>query len=266
MNITVIIPSFKPQEYLYTCLESLEWQTIAKSEFEVVLVLNGCKEPFYSRICDFIQKFALNVNLMQTDEAGVSNARNIALNCAKGKYVTFLDDDDWVSPSYLAELYDLAETGCVPLSNIVAFEDKTDVRLPYYITDVFNRCHMNSKDYGILQIRSFMSVPCCKMIRRDIIGRRRFNKRFKNGEDSLFMFLLSDQMKRFRFASSNAIYYRRVRSNSAVTRKKTLKEKAVNALSLCVEYSRIYCSDISRYNFFFYLTRVLASIRNVFVK
>lgn len=263
MNISVIIPSFKPQEYLYTCLKSLEQQVFEKSDFEVVVVLNGCKEPFYSRIRSFIQKSMLNVNLIQTDEAGVSNARNIALDCVKGKYVTFLDDDDWISPSYLSELYDLAETGCIPLSNIVAFEDQTDKKLPYYITDVFNRCHMNSRDYGILQIRSFMSVPCCKMIRRDIIGKRRFNKRFKNGEDSLFMFLLSDQMIRFRFTSPNAIYYRRVRSNSAVTRRKTLREKMLNTLSLCMEYSRIYCSNILRYNFFFYLTRVLASVRNV---
>ena len=110
MNISVIIPSFKPQEYLYTCLKSLEQQVFEKSDFEVVVVLNGCKEPFYSRIRSFIQKSMLNVNLIQTDEAGVSNARNIALDCVKGKYVTFLDDDDLIEPTFLECGYWTLET------------------------------------------------------------------------------------------------------------------------------------------------------------
>lgn len=266
MKISVVIPSYKPKEYLQVCLKSLEVQTIEKALFEIILVLNGCKEPYYSEIQNYIQKSELNITLLQTDTPGVSNARNMALDRARGKYVTFLDDDDWISPSYLLELYELAESGYVPLSNIIAFKDKTNVELPYYITDVFNRYHNDCLEYNVLQIRSFMSVPCCKLIKKEIIGKRRFDTRFKNGEDSLFMFLISNEMAKFKFTSSNAIYYRRVRENSAVTQKKTLKEKLMNNFHLSVAYSKIYWGGVRKYDFKFYLTRVLASIRNVFGK
>ena len=266
MKISVVIPSYKPKEYLQVCLQSLERQTIEKTLFEVILVLNGCKEPYYSEIECYVQKSELNVVLVQTDTPGVSNARNIALDRTRGEYITFLDDDDWISPSYLSELYELAETGYVPLSNIKAFKDKTNVELPYYITDIFNRYCNNHIRHNILQIRSFMSVPCCKLIRKEVIGKRRFNTRFKNGEDSLFMFLISNKMVEFKFTSSNAIYYRRVRENSAVTQKKTLKEKIMNSFHLCIAYSKIYWSDIRSYNFMFYIMRILASVKNVFEK
>ena len=50
MKISVIIPSYKPQEYLWQCLDSLCSQTFPKEDFELILVLNGCKEPYYEQI------------------------------------------------------------------------------------------------------------------------------------------------------------------------------------------------------------------------
>ena len=54
MIITVIIPTYKPQNYLWECLNSLQSQTLPKDDFEVVLVLNGCSEPWKGEIEKFI--------------------------------------------------------------------------------------------------------------------------------------------------------------------------------------------------------------------
>ena len=107
MKISVIIPTYKPQNYLWECLESLKMQTFPKGDFEIILVLNGCNEPYYSHIEDYL---SLNmsdnvVNFIHVEQGGVSNARNVALNCARGEYIAFVDDDDFISPSYLEELY-----------------------------------------------------------------------------------------------------------------------------------------------------------------
>lgn len=54
MKISVIIPSYKPRDYLFECLDSLSCQTFPHDEFEVVLILNGCKEPYISTINSYL--------------------------------------------------------------------------------------------------------------------------------------------------------------------------------------------------------------------
>lgn len=143
MKISVIIPTYKPQDYLWECLNSLVAQTFPKEDFEVILVLNGCCEPWKSNIQQYIddRMQGMNVNYIQTDEGGVSNARNIALDCAKGDYVTFIDDDDFISPTYLEELYEKAAPDTVSLCYPYAFNDgKIEEQLPYTITEAYNYC------------------------------------------------------------------------------------------------------------------------------
>ena len=50
MKISVILPSYKPQEYIWKCLDSLTSQTMDVNEYEIVIVLNGCNEPYYKTV------------------------------------------------------------------------------------------------------------------------------------------------------------------------------------------------------------------------
>lgn len=85
MKISIIVPTYKPQAYLWECLDSIYNQTFPKSEYELVLVLNGCCEPYNTQIKEWLSKHPdLQVQYFQTDEAGVSNARNMALDVARG--------------------------------------------------------------------------------------------------------------------------------------------------------------------------------------
>lgn len=87
MKISVIVPTYKPQAYLWKCLDSIYNQTFPKTEYELVLVLNGCNEPYNSQIKDWLSGHSdLQVQYFQTDEGGVSNARNIAMESAGGVF------------------------------------------------------------------------------------------------------------------------------------------------------------------------------------
>lgn len=264
MKISVIIPTYKPQDYLWECLNSLVAQTFPKEDFEVILVLNGCCEPWRSNIQQYIdaRMQGMNVNYIQTDEGGVSNARNIALDCAKGDYVTFIDDDDFISPTYLEELYEKATPDTVSLCYPYAFNDgKIEEQLPYTITEAYNYCINYQCKSLSSRVRKFFSGPCMKLIPMSFIQGRRFDVRFKNGEDSLFMFLISDRIKKVVLTSPNAIYYRRVRMNSAVTTSRSLKNVFMNSYKLSREYTKIYFSQFGSYNHLFYATRILGSIK-----
>lgn len=142
MKISVIVPTYKPQAYLWECLDSIYNQTFPKSDYELVLVLNGCCEPYNSQIKDWLSKHAdLQVQYFQTEEGGVSNARNIALDNVNGEYVTFIDDDDYISSTFLKELLDNSSESCVTISNTVAFDDLTKKEQKgYIVAKDFEKC------------------------------------------------------------------------------------------------------------------------------
>ena len=261
IQVSVIIPSYKPKYWIWECLDSLKTQTFPKNKFEIVLILNGCNEPYFSDIRGYIGRelFGYHVNFIQTDQGGVSNARNIGIDNAKGEYLTFIDDDDYVSPSYLQELYDIALTGRTAISNVLAFRDGENKTIDYYITNLFKKIQ-GRQNVPIMQARSFMSVPFAKILAREIVSSRRFNVKYRNGEDSLFMFNISDEIKKLTTTSENAIYYRRFRENSAVTRKRSKRSRVKNEIRMIMEYTRIYLSNIKGYSFNFYLSRIIAEI------
>ena len=264
MKVSVIIPTYKPQAYLWECLDSLVNQTFAKTDFEVLLILNGCKEPYEELIRTYLDRYPdLQVNFIQTDQAGVSNARNIALDVAKGEFIAFIDDDDYVSSLYLEELYTKASPDTISLCYPYAFKDgEQEKQLDYYITDAYDSCIKKIGKHRLLSnARKFFSGPCMKLIPRTFIQERRFDVRFRNGEDSLFMFLISDKIENIAFTSKEAVYFRRYRENSAVVAKRSINSVIKNSLLLISCYTKIYMSSPLKYSSLFYFTRVLGAIR-----
>lgn len=107
IKISVIIPIHRVEaSYLNQCLSSLRKQTL--KEFEAILILNDStngEKELSEKFCTENSRF----KLFQTNVADVSTARNIGLEHAQGKYITFLDCDDWFSDNALQALSDLME-------------------------------------------------------------------------------------------------------------------------------------------------------------
>ena len=265
MKISVIVPTYKPQAYLWECLDSIYNQTFPKNDYELILVLNGCNEPFNAQIKEWLSKHSdLQVQYFQTDEGGVSNARNIALDNERGEYITFIDDDDYVSPVYLQQLYSKADHSTVSLCYPYAFNDgNPGIQLPYSLTCAYDKWADKLPVKLSSTVRKFFSGPCMKLIPMGFIHGRRFNPAFSNGEDSLFMFLISDKFDKFAFTDRAAVYYRRYRTGSAMTSYRSRRKIIRNSFLIMWEYTSIFFRSIPRYNFGFYITRILASIRSM---
>ena len=264
LKISVIIPTYKPKEYLLECLLSLNRQTMSFLDFEVILVLNGELVPYESWIEQVLQglKQDFPIIFLKTSQSGVSHARNLALNVAKGEYITFVDDDDYISDTYLEDLYSIAQPSIIPLCHPIAFSDTLETDENYRITREYNRL----KEFSRLpfhKAKKFFSGPCMKLIHKDIIGDRRFDTNFSVGEDSLFMFLISDRFSYVSFAEERAIYYRRVRRDSASTRARSIKERVKNAFLIMRSECKILIKAPSKYNVYFFLTRLLGAIKAV---
>ena len=265
MEVSVIIPTYKPKEYIWQCLDSLEKKTINSSKFEVLIVLNGCKEPYFDKIKEYIAPFssACHFKLLQTDIPGVSHARNVGVENAEGRFLCFLDDDDFVSPEYLEGLYSCMNKPDVDVvvSNVKAFDENTGNLSDDYLTRSFRRNKQN-KDLNLCAMRSLFSTVWCKAIRREVVADRKFDESFRIGEDALFMASVTNRVKSVRFAPEEAVYYRRLRMESASRGKMSLGFIAGNALKLWQQYAKIYFSDVSHYDGGFFLTRLLAVVKN----
>lgn len=263
MKVSVIIPTYKPGDYLEECLASLGVQTLDSHLFETIIILNGCDEPWNTQVNDYIRKYLKghNTRLIQTNQPGVSNARNMALDIASGEYITFIDDDDYISPSYLEELLEKSSEKCVALSDSIYFNDKTGE------LDYNNAHHLNYLSNididkpSLFAVRVFFNGPVMKMLHRNIIGNRRFDRRFANGEDSLFMMLISDKIERVAFTSPKAVYFRRIRNGSATTKPRNKTAIWINYLALATTYTKYYFSNPMKYNWPFVLSRYLAIVK-----
>jgi glycosyltransferase involved in cell wall biosynthesis len=262
--LSVIIPSYHPQEYFYKCLLSIKQQDIT-CNYEIIVVLNGEKHPYYEKIERWFDRLDLsNYTLLHTDTKGVSNARNIALDLAKGDYIVFIDDDDKVSSNYLSGLLDKIDDSSISLSNECTFYNDSLLLKEGYLANKFEK--IKNKKKNILICRSFFSTASFKMIPTNIIGLRRFNTNFANGEDALFMALISDKIKSIRFANEDVIYYRRIRENSASQRQRSFLAKFKNVMKLFLFFSKIYLSSPLKYNILFFATRLIAVFKALFVK
>ncbi|MCL6604057.1 MAG: glycosyltransferase family 2 protein [Paenibacillus sp.] len=96
MNLSIVVPVYNLEHYLTPMLNSLLNQS--ENQFEVIIVDDGSTDQTYRIVDDFCtQNPSLQCRILRTDNHGVSAARNKGLFAATGKYVMFLDGDDYVS-------------------------------------------------------------------------------------------------------------------------------------------------------------------------
>jgi hypothetical protein len=152
----------------------------------------------------------------------------------------------------------IASPDTVAASYTIGFSD-TQAHIPYYLEKEYVD-HAEAGKQAFYKAKKYFGGPCMKLIHRDIIGEQRFDTRFKNGEDSLFMFAISDKIRYVIFTSTKAVYYRRFRMGSASTTY-TRRQAIRNGRKLIRQYTRIFRSG--RYNAFFYVTRILGVIHSI---
>lgn len=257
MKISIIIPTYKPKYYIEECLSSIQSQSFSKKAFEVIIVLNGDIHPYIEYIENTLKKFDFNAIVLTTQQSGVSYARNTALAKASGKYICFIDDDDFISPYYLEGLYAKVADNQIVASNVKAFIDGTREYTNDYIHNAYNRLKTKHSPFNVLKGRKFMSSSCCKMICKKDIGHIKFNTNLKIGEDSVFMARISRNIKNIVLADENVIYYRRVRQESASRTSQSVGVKVKIVIKLLKEYITMLTPS---YNFPFICTRIVAAL------
>jgi len=102
IKISIIVPIYNMQKYLKKCLNSLLLQTLR--DIEIICINDGSTDGSLAILQDFAAKDK-RIKIVNQKNSGVSAARNAGIKKASGKYVMFVDGDDWIEPETCAECY-----------------------------------------------------------------------------------------------------------------------------------------------------------------
>lgn len=107
VKISVIIPVYNVEEYLARCLDSVTKQTL--KDIEIICINDGSVDKSAS-IAEQYAKKDKRISLINQENKGLSAARNAGMRVARGKYISFVDSDDWIDLDFLEKLYNAAES------------------------------------------------------------------------------------------------------------------------------------------------------------
>lgn len=110
LMVSIIVPVYNAEKSIARCVDSVLSQGFG--DFELILVDDGSTDAS-GRLCDEYKERDSRVRVVHKENSGVSDTRNLALDLAEGKYLQFLDSDDWITPDATSLMVRAAEeNGC----------------------------------------------------------------------------------------------------------------------------------------------------------
>ena len=100
--ISVVVPVYNAEKYIRRCVNSIQNQTY--HNLEIILVDDGSPDKS-GQICDQLSKEDDRIRVVHKQNAGPGFARNVGIELMTGRYVTFIDSDDWIDASHIENLY-----------------------------------------------------------------------------------------------------------------------------------------------------------------
>ena len=114
LKLSIIVPIYNVEKFLERCVESLVHQDLDKDEYEIILVNDGSTDSSYE-IAKKLYNHYDNVVLISQENRGLSVARNTGLEAVRGKYIMFVDSDDFISNNIIGRLVSIADTNNLDL-------------------------------------------------------------------------------------------------------------------------------------------------------
>lgn len=121
--------------YLKKCVDSILSQSFR--DFELILVNDGSPDKC-GEICEYYKELDPRVTVIHKQNGGLSDARNYGIEIAKGRYIGFVDSDDWIEPDMYESLYRLITEHQADIAVCGHYEVLDDVRLPKDFTHKVN--------------------------------------------------------------------------------------------------------------------------------
>lgn len=229
--VSVIVPVYNAEEYIDRCVSSILCQE--EKNFEILLIDDGSTDGSGEKCDDWSLKDA-RIRVFHKSNGGVSSARNMGLDNAKGRWIAFVDADDEVSPQFLTIPEELSDSDVI----LKSFIERT--------SNGDNSFGVKEDDYRerrqIMRwfVRRRNNALWDKLIRRDAIGELRFDSAVSIGEDLLFFASVLPRISRISTCDCGHYIYIRRQSSAMANAfgKKRLEaylNNSENIISKCID-------------------------------
>ncbi len=203
--ISVIIPVYNVEKYLARCLDSIIYQ--AYSNLEIILVDDGSPDNS-GKICDDYAEKDNRVRVIHKENGGVSSARNIGIEVAKGDYITFVDSDDYILDNHFLQFVKSEKnSNDMVISSFIVKRGDVIHRINYDYRDlVLSKC---TNDEEIILFDPSMCYVWNKFYKKNIIDAQhiRFDEGVGFGEDTIFIYTYLKHCKQVRYIEGATYCY-----------------------------------------------------------
>lgn len=183
-RVSVVVPAHAAVRTVAETIATLRSQTLPASAYEVVVVVNGPHDGTLAAVTgEAAPGFTLRV--FQTGLANAAAARNVGLSAARGEYITFVDADDRVGPTYLESLLSAARPDVVAVAPI---RDVSASGVP--VTDVSTLAErilsLPAAGTPLHRAPWLLGFNACKLVHRRLIQDRPYDESLRSGEDVVY--------------------------------------------------------------------------------
>ena len=268
--VSFIVPIYNAEQYLTQCVDSILSQTYPN--FEILLIDDGSTDSS-GDICDEYAKKDNRVRVFHKENGGVSSARNLGLNKAQGKWISFADSDDWLNQNYLSTLLedvsiaDLTYFGCslfYPDNNITVY---MPAKFYSHNREEIEKCLAHLKMNQ--QLFEYFGYTWNKLFRKSIIDdyNLSFVENLTLREDELFTLSYARYISSIR-VKSVSLYNYRILSTGLTHQLKSKKEYLFlieHSVSILYQYQNKQLISIIENSILSYYFRAL-SVDKLFAK
>lgn len=208
--ISIICPVYNIENYITRCINSILIQSF--SDFELLLIDDGSTDCSGS-ICDFWAKKDNRIRTFHKTNGGVSSARNFGIEIAAGRYIMFIDADDWIDNTTLAFCSNFIDKYDVIRFSINYYYGTDSPRNSSYTYD--NSTELDKCLRDVIGRSTILGV-CGSIFKRDIflLNNIRFDETLSYGEDWLVLYKVLRRINSIVTASNALYYYDKTRDTS----------------------------------------------------
>lgn len=213
--ISIIIPVYNVSQYLNECIQSVINQSY--QDFECILIDDGSSDGS-EIICDQWEQKDSRIKVIHQSNQGVSKARNKGITEAQGKYITFIDSDDWIDSNYLNTLLQPIEEYNVDLvvCGLQQYYSNRTFKNYSYKTGIIHIEQQDTNAFTDINKKFLLFGPVIKLYKRTIIQTYNvhFPPEYTYGEDLLFNYNYLEYVKAIYIVDQCLYHYRIIGSGT----------------------------------------------------
>lgn len=238
-EISVIVPIYKVEKYLPHCIDSIMNQTF--TDLEIILVDDGSPDNC-GKICDEYAAKDSRIRVIHKENGGLSDARNAGISIAKGKYVGFVDSDDFIESQMYEVLYNMIIRDCSDIAICGVYHHFKAGKYPHYSPKECYVCDGKEAFVLSLEGKKVIVSACSKLYQKNVFDNICF-RTGKTYEDAFFLssLLLPD----IKVSITTTSYYNYCHRNNSITTvgfsPKTMD--VIEAYEYNYEQARKYCQN-----------------------